>query len=172
MLRENLDHTSARVQAVALQDLHVWGYCELLLTNTNEEILWQCWGIWQNFILLSDSIWTQCLENEVTCHTFLHTFRTSWLIDWEYECIRLLFHQSRRPCTTVSYFMWPCTVCTQNRCCRMIVFFGIRGDSEKILSACSDFSPLDVKTARVITGEITKKLEQNWLNVEGCKSLS
>jgi hypothetical protein len=84
-----------------------------------QEMFWHCWSIWKHFILLWESIRTRLLENLAVCHTFLQTFKINWLIFWELEYDRLLFHQSRRPSTTVSYLRRLQTMCTLNRCRRL-----------------------------------------------------
>jgi hypothetical protein len=52
---------------------------------------------------------------------------------------------------------------------QIVRFAEIQSDSVEIMEAFTDFTPLDVKTAKIITAEITNKLEQDGLNLEDCR---
>jgi hypothetical protein len=55
---------------------------------------------------------------------------------------------------------------------QIVRFVEIQSDSVEIKEAFIDFIPLDVKTAEIITAEITKKLERDGLNLEDCRGQS
>jgi hypothetical protein len=52
---------------------------------------------------------------------------------------------------------------------QFVRFVEIQRDSVEIREAFIDFIPLDVKTAEIITAEITKELERDGLNLEDCR---
>jgi hypothetical protein len=51
-------------------------------------------------------------------------------------------------------------------------FVEIQRDFVEIKEAFIDFIPVDVKTAEIITAEITKRLERDGLNLEDCRGQS
>jgi hypothetical protein len=55
---------------------------------------------------------------------------------------------------------------------QIVRFIEIQRDSVEIKEAFIDFIPLDVKTAEIITAEITKRLERGGLNHEDCRGQS
>jgi hypothetical protein len=55
---------------------------------------------------------------------------------------------------------------------QIVRFVEIQRDSVEIKEAFIDFIPVDVKTAEIITAEITKKLERDGLNLEDCRGQS
>jgi hypothetical protein len=55
---------------------------------------------------------------------------------------------------------------------QIVRFVEIQRDSVEIKEAFIDFILLDVKTAEIITTEITKKLERDGLNFKGCRGQS
>jgi hypothetical protein len=55
---------------------------------------------------------------------------------------------------------------------QIVKFVEIQRDPVEIKEAFIDFIPLDVKTAEIITAEITKELERDGLNLEDCRGRS
>jgi hypothetical protein len=55
---------------------------------------------------------------------------------------------------------------------QIVRFVEIQRDPVEIKEAFIDFIPLDVKTAEIITAQITKKLERGGLNLEECMGQS
>jgi hypothetical protein len=55
---------------------------------------------------------------------------------------------------------------------QIVRFVDIQRDSVEIKIAFIDFIPLDLKTAEIMTAEITKKLERAGLNLEDCRGQS
>jgi hypothetical protein len=54
----------------------------------------------------------------------------------------------------------------------IVRFVEIQHDSAEIKETFIDFIPLDVKTAEIITAEITKRMERDGLNLEDCRGQS
>jgi hypothetical protein len=55
---------------------------------------------------------------------------------------------------------------------QIVRFVEIQCDSVEIKVTFIDFIPLDLKTAEIMTAEITKRLERDGLNLEDCRGQS
>jgi len=101
-----------------------WGHYEPLFSNPKPGNALALLKFLAKFGPVKREHLTQFLKKR-DCLSYFSPDIQNKLIIWEEKFIRRLFHTSRRPSTTVRYFIWQSTVNTLNRCCKLVLLLSV-----------------------------------------------
>jgi hypothetical protein len=96
------------------------------------------------------------MENLVVSHTFLQTFKINQLIYWKLVCHTIFLSIWEAKYYSLIFDMTPDNAHIEQMS-QIVRYVETQHDSLEIKEAFNDFIPPDVRTAEIITVEITNK---------------